>query len=484
MRSRISRHLGAVLEGADEDAPDVVARRMLAAAAPEHKEQPPAELNWHDNLAMLLHTAAEIEHSLMVQYLFTAYTLGGPQVPEDARAPARRWQETILGVAKEEMGHLVTVQNLLTAIGAPLNLNREEYPWGSDFYPFDFTLRRFSLGTIAAFVCAESAPDWSGHEADEVKQLAAGATGRTVNSVGILYRKLLEIVDSRHRIPDAIFRHDTVPLQASWDEWGRGYREGTLGREDSNVPDVAAPDLLILRAWSRTTAHNALWEVGEQGEAVGALPGTDPVDSTEESHFERFLAIYRELSALEKGERDLVARPVAENPTTAAGGEGVSPIRDEQALLWGHLFNVRYRMLLMNLSHAFELADAPAADGAVTPRGALINRTFAEMYTLRAIAGMLVKLPLGPDSELNAGPPFQMPYTLALPRRERDRWALHIDLIEAAGTLIDALRQGATDQGRAYLAALRESDATARRQIDRMLGDRERAGHAPAGSRT
>jgi rubrerythrin len=33
----------------------------------------------------------------------------------------RRWQEIILGVAKEEMGHLMTVQNVLTAlVSSPL----------------------------------------------------------------------------------------------------------------------------------------------------------------------------------------------------------------------------------------------------------------------------------------------------------------------------------------------------------------------------
>jgi hypothetical protein len=490
LRSRLSRHLGSVLA---EPGP---AQRLLLATVPPEGEpdapELPPELNWHDYLAMLLHTAAEIEHSLMVQYLFTAYTLGGPQVPEGRREEVRAWQETILGIAKEEMGHLVTVQNLLTALGAPLNLNREEFPWGSRFYPFDFALRPFSRGTIAAYICAESAPGWSGPQADAIKEVAKVDTGRPVNSVGILYHRLLTIIDSKERIPDDLFRDDSVPFQASWDEWGRGYRKGTLGAEESNVAGVQSAELLILRVWSRMTAHNAIWEVGEQGEATGALTDpkgalSDSEDAGEQSHFTRFLAIFEALSKLDESERKLVARPVARNPTTAtadaqeAAEAGVNPILDDGALLWGHLFNTRYRMLLLNLSHAFELADAPAADGAVTPRGALINRTFSEMYTLRAIAGMLVKLPLAPGSELNAGPPFQMPYTLVLPRRERDRWALHIDLIEASALLIDALREHASEQGRTYLTALRETDSMAREQIDRMLGIR-RAGHATIGS--
>ena len=74
----------------------------------------------------------------------------------------RAWQETILGVAKEEMGHLVTVENLHTALGLPIHLEREDYPWGSGFYPFGFTLERLTLDSLATYVCAESPAHWCG----------------------------------------------------------------------------------------------------------------------------------------------------------------------------------------------------------------------------------------------------------------------------------------------------------------------------------
>src|SRR3954454_23915800 len=132
MRARMSRHLEPALLDA-EAAPTrefaFAAATGIGATAPAPPPAPPAEFNWRDYLAMLLHVAAEIEHSLMVQYLFAAYSLGGPQVPPELRDEVRDWQETILGIAKEEMGHLVTVQNLLTALGFPVNLDREDYPW-------------------------------------------------------------------------------------------------------------------------------------------------------------------------------------------------------------------------------------------------------------------------------------------------------------------------------------------------------------------
>lgn len=452
MRSRVSRHLDPVLMEPD----------VMLAAPDRRPGAPPPEFNWRDYAAMLLHVAAEIEHSLMVQYLFAGYSLGGPQVPAELRDDVRAWQETILGVAKEEMGHLVTVQNLHTALGLPLNLDREDYPWGSGFYPFAFTLERLTPGSLATYVCAESPDGWSGPEADEIRKLAAADAHGTVNRVGKLYSDITEILGDRTRIPDVAFDASTVPRQASWDEWGRGYREGARG-EFSNVPGVPAPDLLILAVASRDSALNALHEIGEQGEAPKPVPPDDPSDAGEESHFVRFITIYRALRELDPAVQDRVSRSILENPTTTS-------ITAADAKAWAHLFNLRYRMLLVNLAHAFELADVPGDGAAVSPRGALINRTFAEMYNLRAIAATLVELPADASGSRNAGPPFEMPYTLELPRRERDRWALHRDLLEAAAALIETLRPLASAAGADYLTALAESDRLALDQVERMLG--------------
>jgi len=53
-------------------------------------------MSWPDYLIMLLHTGAEIEHCLMVQYLYAAYSLGGDKVPQQYQTMVRRWRESIL----------------------------------------------------------------------------------------------------------------------------------------------------------------------------------------------------------------------------------------------------------------------------------------------------------------------------------------------------------------------------------------------------
>ncbi|WP_160330239.1 ferritin-like domain-containing protein [Streptomyces roseifaciens] len=441
---------------------------------------------------MLLRVAAEIEHSLMVQYLFAAYSLGGPQVPENLRADVRRWQEIILGIAKEEMGHLLTVQNLLIALGGPVNLGREDYPWGTDFYPFPFTLRRLTPESLARYICAESPPDWTGEEAERIKRLAAGEQGMPVNRVGALYERLSEILQDRSRIPDAAFQASTLPNQASWDEWGRGYTRGQRGRDSGNVPELQSPDLLIIRVRSRDSALTALSRIGEQGEAFH-LQDRPPATGTDLSHFDRFLTIFRELERVHQPDREAVARRVAENPrtdqqlneetlalTSALGlGAGqprpeVNPITHPEAAGWGHLFNLRYRMLLTDLTHAFHLAATPDNGTTLTARGSLIHQAFGEMYNLRAIAGTLIQFPLDSEgaSGLVAGPPFEMPYTLDLPPGERNRWLLQRDLTDAAAHAIDdLLATTPAPGGEAYLRALREADAQAREIIDRILAE-------------
>ncbi|HWC25640.1 MAG TPA: ferritin-like domain-containing protein, partial [Solirubrobacteraceae bacterium] len=447
------------------------------------------ELSGRDYAIALLRLAGEIEHGLMVQYLFAAYSLDPPRAPAAQRPMVRRWQEAILGIAKEEMAHLVTVQNLLTALGGPLQFNREDFPHDTVLYPSGFRLRPLSLPSLATYVVAESPEDWEGEQAERIKGQASGEAGGAVNRVGRLFEELIAVVGDPALVPDGTFEAASMPFQASWDEWGRGYRRGERGRQvlgDPNAP--AVPELVIVAVDSRRTAIAALEQVGEQGEGFGMPRDED------ESHFERFLKVHEELEALSEDERRALVREVATNPTTDLSGpdvgaapadtETTSPIANPAARLWAHLFNVRYRKLLVSLAHAFELAEDRTQPVTPGPRGSLIHRAFAEMYNLRAIAGLLVALPLDhvrPDGA-RAGPPFQMPHTLMLPHDEDDRWRLHRDLLDASATLADRIR-GVDGAGTAqdYLTALAQADRIERDQVDALIAATART---PAGAPT
>jgi hypothetical protein len=127
-------------------------------------------------------------------------------------------------------------------------------------------------------------------------------------------------------------------------------------------------------------------------------------------------------------------------------------------------------MLLMFLTHSFAI-EAPAGQKENSPRALLITWTFGEMYHLRSIAEILMTLPLGDHSGNAAGPPFEMPVSLALAAREPDRWRLHRDLIGASQNYVERLENTRSGKKHAsYLQGLRQVNAKALQQAITLVG--------------
>lgn len=256
-----------------------------AAATPVVMHHDP-ELTPRDELIFLLHTAAEVEHSLMVQYLYALYSLKGQADFAEGDAAHRddvsEWAEVLRQIAREEMGHLLSVQNVLRLVGGPLNFEREDFPFRSDLYPFHFRLEPLSATSLAKYVFAEmpaGLPDDQevapGVTVAQIRNEANSANdANPVNHVGVLYGRIVEILRSLH---PAMFRNDNLDLQADRDEW------------QLNAPKNAA---LTLKAVSdAATAIALLKEVAEQGEG----PTDDLGAPLADSHFRRFLNIYVKL---------------------------------------------------------------------------------------------------------------------------------------------------------------------------------------------
>ena len=460
-------------------------------------------MTWHDHLVMLLHIGAEIEHGLMVQYLYAAYSLGGEQVPEEHQPMVKRWQDSILAVAKEEMGHLLTVQNILTLLGAPINLDREDYPWDIQYYPFKFRLEPFSLESLARYVYAEMPPErtfdkardktpgkpllgrykrFEDGERDDIEKLAGH-----VHRVGTIYDEIFRLLGDSERIPDSAFQEHTFGVQASWDDWGRGYQPAPrlldAGGNPLQAPahrDASAhkAHVLIDQVATRTQALAALRALSTQGEA----PHLAAEETDEPSHFDRFLEIYQEFVDTNNKKGWRPARRVPVNPTTlddpdASGGDGF--IAAKRSREWAELFNLRYRILLSYLTHTFRLARVTRGD-APSLRAMVMHRVFGEMYNLKTIAGILVLLPLrdpaGGDGAsgdaARAGPPFEMPYNLRLPPEDADAWRLHRDILGSSDRLCIQMLKSTSHplaEGRAYLETLVDLDAQSRAWIDQIL---------------
>jgi hypothetical protein len=464
MRPKARRHLGLLFEEASPEK-----RLLLLAAAGTRRCPVPAEFTPHRYAVFLLHIAAEIEHALMVQYLYAAFSLGGSMVPADRWIEVAQWREVILGIAKEEMGHLMTVQNVLRCLGGPLNLDREDFPWDSEFYPFPFKLEPLTTQSLAKYVLAESPVDWSGAEADRIRSLALQGVGtRTpINRVGKLYETITDLLADEQLVKDNDFRGSTFPYQANWDEWGRGYKGGERGNSTKGAMP-GTPDVLLIPVVARTDALAALKKVADQGEANPAANDGAP------SHFARFLKIFRSFpSAGWSPSRAVPVDPIVLSTTQdeETGRDwGGTPITYPESKLWAHLFNIRYEALLTNLLHTFEYPSNVTDVSQTTPRGLLLHSTFGEMYNIRALSGILVQMPLATgNSELLAGPPFQIPYTLKLAVDAVDRWRRHLDLLESSTALIDRLLADPQQRHGVYLRALRDADNRIIKMIERIL---------------
>lgn len=437
----------------------------------------PGAMTSRDFLMMQLQIAAELEHALMVQYLYAAYSIGG-SVAGKHPDRLRRWHDTLLTIAREEMGHLITVQNILLLVGGPVVFGRRHYPWSSPYYPFEFNLDPFTLKSLACYVYAEM-PQVMARRADqEVRQRVIDVLGSdTRPQVGELYTSIIGLLGDRKAVPDSMFDTDSYRYQLTWDEFGRGYRPPNhepVGHPTGPPPNERRPRVIVAQVTTRTEALAALRDVAGQGEAEELKPH----DETEPSHFDRFAELFRDFDGILKDDPDWSpSRPVPRNPYADQARDAppdVTVIASRGSQAWARLFNLRYRMLLSLLTYIYRVPRDVAAP-AHPQRAQLISRIFGEMYNMKALAGILVRLPLGdPQDAARAGPPFQVPYTLTPPQSETSFWRIHLDLLDATEGLVkmlttDTFRAEMPGDGVRYLQAMREADRDTRDWIVTIL---------------
>jgi Ferritin-like len=157
----------------------------------------------------LLQIAAEIEHALMAQYLYAAYSIN-EQFAEGRddfiSSTISRWKRDICTVARQEMTHLITVQNLLLALGTDLYLNRENnFELHSDEYPFPVCFEPLSLKSLAKYVVTEN---------PEVSQIRSQSERESLRKASRLLRT--ELHKKHLDFQDKINRVGVIYLTLYW----------------------------------------------------------------------------------------------------------------------------------------------------------------------------------------------------------------------------------------------------------------------------
>jgi len=355
----------------------------------EHREQ----------LWSLLVEAAQIEHMIMCQYLYACWSLRTDPdeglAAEQAEAVAR-WQETLTGIAIEEMLHLALVMNVMTAIGAAPSLSRPNFPRHSEFLPpgVQFALLPFGGDSLTHFLYLERPEGMERVDAAEFvpaeppPQPVAGPEVmprlQGFLTVGHLYRGIEQgLSDLASRLGQPVLFVGEPRAQATPER----FRYPQL---------IAVTDL--------ASASAALDEIIEQGE--GARGDWRP------AHYGRFFGIWNEYQKLREQDPFFEpARPVLpaftqqpydiEQPQP----QPTDPLTREVA----ELFNLAYEVLLQVLTRFFTHTDETDEQ-----LDALIHAAFGLMAgVLKPLGTALTRLPFGPESpDHTAGPAFEMYYQM------------------------------------------------------------------------
>ncbi len=147
-------------------------------------------------VARLLRIAAELEHLLVIEYLYAGYSVRDAyfdRIVGDVRT-GEGASQTLSQVAVEEMLHLRQVNQLLIELGAPPHLGRPKLPFRSALYPFDLQLEPLSSRSLARYLYIEAPPGVRLTE-EERHRADAGWWSDERPPAGSVYRTVLGLLD-------------------------------------------------------------------------------------------------------------------------------------------------------------------------------------------------------------------------------------------------------------------------------------------------
>jgi hypothetical protein len=403
-------------------------------------------IDTREELINNLTEAAELEHGLLCQYLFAAFSMKKHPTDGITWSQAERiraWEGSILEVAREEMAHLGTVSNMLTAVGGAPQFRRSNFPQPARYFPvpsdagvthLEFSLQRFSLSAVERFVRFE-APEPELQLAFE----AVAPEAPEYTTVGDLYR---QIEDGFERLA------------------GQNLFIGPQAAQDI---DSWAANLAIINVRDLDSAKQAIQFIIEEGEGTPA--------GGEDSHYARFMRIRVQLR------EELAAAPgfdpswpVAPNPLTRRHfdtGEGATIIDNEDTREVAELFNAVYGTIVLMLMQYYTFADGPARHAALR---ATIRQAMSGV--IRPFGELLARMPIGeaqPDATAGAG--FEFYTDLRLPHQTESSWTIFRERLVHEAAACDRLSRKPEAPPR--LAFLRDNLDGLVRNVERYiaLGD-------------
>src|SRR5690348_13262654 len=425
-------------------------------AAPEA----PFVIEHREALIYMLCEAAELEHGIMCQYLFAAFSLkqGEQEGLSGTELDAvRRWRKQVSHVAAQEMLHLALVHNLLSAIGAAPHMARPNLPAPASHYPVGVQLALLPFGEQALrhFMFLERPEGMDLADADGLAAIGRAAPmlnerdivprGQDFATVGHLYRSI-----------EAGFAHLAEMHGEDWLFVGPPRAQATAAH--FGWPELVAVTHLA-------SAQRAIEEILEQGEG--------PRGHWRDAHFGQFVNILDEYQQLREANPgfDPVRPVMAANVRPPERDVDVPLIGDPLTARVTDLFNVGYEVLLQIFERFFAHTEETDAE-----LKALADATVAIMLrVIKPLGDLITTLPVGEDHPgMTAGPSFELFYEsdYLMPHREA-AWALLAERLDEAAWLCDELQAGRGQR----IAGQLDPVLAAMREVSQTL-----AAHLPAGS--
>ncbi|EWS64655.1 Ferritin-like protein [Hydrogenophaga sp. T4] len=218
-------------------------------------------------LIRLLREASEVEHALMAQYLYGAFSLK-PAYASIAGYGSPNSND-LLGVAIQEMQHLGQVNALLMALDASPHLIRQDFPYQPDIYPFEFNLEPLTQVSLAKYVYTEAPVNGlkrskvsSPAETQFLDQLDRVLGGSTrPNHVGSLYDRIIQTLQEYIRT--------TPKRSAELKPWIAKLEEIKREGEDNHFLFFKS---LFLGTHEGFKGHKNIWSLAPNDPAYPSLP--------------------------------------------------------------------------------------------------------------------------------------------------------------------------------------------------------------------
>ncbi|HVH24908.1 MAG TPA: ferritin-like domain-containing protein [Pseudonocardia sp.] len=403
-----------------------------------------------------LSVAAQVEHVVLLEYLYAAFSCRhtqDPALPPGVQLASWELANRLYLITHEEMDHLGAIQQLLAALGAPPVPDAWGFPVDDPRLPFPVELTRLSLAALDRFIATES-PAVPFEAA-----LPEPPDAIRFDVLGDLYRA---IVAALQDLGDPVF-----------------LGSGVVG-EDPSPLTFRQNGMPVANAAQAVATITGVIQEGE------GSSGADP-----RGHWQRFTAMRGRLAGL-GADAELVSWPCVTNPVLVdTGRPNTTLLTDPVTVAVADIANRAYRALWLLLGGSY-LHDWSAED-----EDATVDRRQTQRFTsmlaarwmmaaaVRPLGEIMARLPAfaeQPDGP-TAGACFEQYGEFRVPAQPDARKNATLDELSAIATDLAAVAADpalAAPWAGPRLAALAQDVGTIRERLAGRLGQPPRTRFEPA----